>query len=112
MTDDRIFIQWLYWHKGNPHISLNFQNLFEMVCKYYYTQLSEQTFMAEGLRQWNGRRTYDGKKAVLRQFAIDWQLAFADFNYTQNELIRWQSFFEEYGKKYGLTREFTENGII
>ena len=107
-----MYIQWLFWHKGNPRISTTNQDIFNMVCKYYYTQLSEQTFTADGLRQWNGSRTYTGKREVLKDFAVQWQLAFSRFNYSQDDLIGWANFFGEYGKKYGLLREFKENGII
>ena len=54
---------------------------------------------------------YDKNKAILREFAITWQHAVNDWNLSFYDCIVWQEFFETYGKKYGLIREFHENGI-
>lgn len=51
-------------------------------------------------------------KADARQQAIDWQNSFSEQNLSWGELIEYQNHFEKYGKKYGLLREFRENGII
>ena len=47
-----------------------------------------------------------------RQYAIDWQSSFQDYNYSYGELIAYANLFEELGKSYNLTEEFKENGII
>lgn len=49
---------------------------------------------------------------LSRAIAQQWQADFANFNYSYSELAEWQNFFEEYGKKYGLIKEFKENAII
>lgn len=51
-------------------------------------------------------------KGKARQRAIDWQLDFANHNYSYGELAYWQNYFEKQAKRYGLTKEFKENCII
>ena len=55
---------------------------------------------------------YREKKAKAREEAIRWQAEFQDHSYSYSELVYWQAYFEKLGKRYGLTREFKENGII
>lgn len=56
--------------------------------------------------------TYKEKKAKIREEAIQWQIQSAERDYSYSELASVQNYFEKQGKKYGLTREFRENGII
>lgn len=56
--------------------------------------------------------TYERRKATARQKAIDWQLGFAEHNYSYGELAVAQTYFETIGRRYGLLREFRENAII
>ena len=56
--------------------------------------------------------TYQKNKEKAREFAVTWQQQFNDNNYSYLELADWQSYFEEIGRKYGLLKEFRENGII
>ncbi len=51
-------------------------------------------------------------KEVIRQTAIEWQANFPNHDYSLGELLYFQGIFEKYGKRYGLLREFRENGII
>lgn len=55
---------------------------------------------------------YQIKKAEIEYQAINWQTNFANNNYTWGELAAWGEYFEKMGKKYGLLKEFRENGII
>lgn len=55
---------------------------------------------------------YQRAKAVAREVAIDWQINFADNNYSWYDLAVFSAKFEKLAKRYGLTREFRENGII
>ena len=58
-------------------------------------------------------RGYYERQERLRSFAKDWQKAFQDLVSMSWEEVLWYSnFFEVYGRKYGLLREFKENGII
>ena len=54
---------------------------------------------------------YYNNQDALRAFAIEWQLAFSGAGYSWGDVLKWESFFREYGKRFGLLREFAENGI-
>ncbi len=51
-------------------------------------------------------------KGKARQKAIDWQLDFGNHSYSWGDLYYWGNYFEKLAKRYGLTKEFRENGII
>lgn len=55
---------------------------------------------------------YQKKKEKLRDEAIEWQLDFSNHNYSYSELADFSAYFSEKAKRYGLVREFKENGII
>lgn len=55
---------------------------------------------------------YQKRKAAARQKAINWQHEFADHDYSYGELAIAGAMFAKLGKRYGLTREFRENGIL
>ncbi len=54
---------------------------------------------------------YNKRKEELRQQAIQWQLDFSERTMSYFQLMMEQSYFYEQGKRYGLLREFRENGI-
>ena len=54
---------------------------------------------------------YLKRQAEVRQEAIDWQNDFANHNYSWGELAVWNDHFTQLGRRYGLLREFHENGI-
>lgn len=56
--------------------------------------------------------TYNELKERARQEAIDWQLNFANESHYMSELVEWVEHFNKLGKRYGLLKEFRENGII
>lgn len=56
--------------------------------------------------------TYQELKAAARQKAITWQNEFSENNYSYGELNYYQNYFEKLAKRYGLIKEFRENGII
>lgn len=56
--------------------------------------------------------TYQQGKERARERAIEWQFDFDNHAYSYGELAEWQDVFERLGKRYGLIREFKENGII
>lgn len=58
-----------------------------------------------------GKQRYLEAKEKARQEAIDWQLDFDNHNYSWGELAEYQNRFEKIGKRYGLLKEFKENGI-
>ena len=55
--------------------------------------------------------TYQENKEKARQEAIKWQNEFAEKETTWEELREAQNHFRELAKRYGLVREFAENGI-
>ena len=56
-------------------------------------------------------KTYLQLKEEARQEAIDWQLDFANHNYSWGEIAFYGDYFYKKGKRYGLLKEFRENGI-
>lgn len=55
---------------------------------------------------------YQKAKARARDKAVEWQSDFCDQNYSYGELVYWADYFRGLAKRYGLVREFEENGII
>lgn len=55
---------------------------------------------------------YQMQKARACDEAVQWQLEFADHNYSYGELVFFQDYFETLSKRFGLVQEFRENGII
>lgn len=55
---------------------------------------------------------YQKRKNAARKKAIAWQHDFENHNYSYGELAAWGEYFAKLGKRYGLTEEFRENGII
>lgn len=56
--------------------------------------------------------SYAERKAKAEQIAIDWSYAVGDTALSYGEHAAIDEFFERIGRKYGLLREFRENGII
>lgn len=54
---------------------------------------------------------YNRLKEAARQAAIEWQLTFGDNPISWNELAEVIERFYTLGKRYGLLKEFRENGI-
>ena len=55
---------------------------------------------------------YQRAKENVRNEAVKWQNSFNDHNYSYEELTYYGNYFEKLAKKYGLVKEFRENGII
>lgn len=55
---------------------------------------------------------YAKAKERARTMAIEWQNDCHNHNYSYEECVRMQNFFESLARKYGLVGEFKENGII
>ena len=58
------------------------------------------------------KNNYQIKKSQAREEAIEWQIAFSESNQSYAEMLEAQRRFQKLGKRYGLTKEFKENGII
>ena len=55
---------------------------------------------------------YQRAKERVRNKAVEWQHSFDNHNYSYCEIAYWGDYFERLGKRYGLVREYRENGII
>lgn len=55
---------------------------------------------------------YTKGKDNARNKAIDWQTDFDNHNYSYEELVCFGNYFSKLAKRYGLVKEFRENGII
>ena len=58
-----------------------------------------------------GGETYAERQDSLRNIAIDFQRAEQGYHFYWSDYCTVTNFFESYGRKYGLLREFRENGI-
>lgn len=55
---------------------------------------------------------YSEQKQKARKKAIEWQYNFNSQSYNWLDLANFSTYFEKLGKRYGLLKEFRENGII
>lgn len=55
---------------------------------------------------------YRRRQEEAREEAIEWQHDFCNHNYSYMELAEWGDYFTKLAKKYGLIREFKNEGII
>ena len=55
--------------------------------------------------------TYAERKENAREEAIDWQYETSQKSISYSELEEAGNHFEKLGRRYGLIREFRENGI-
>ena len=55
--------------------------------------------------------SYEEKKQQARNLAIDYSNNFSSLSWSYSELAEICNFFEKVGKRYGLLKEFHENGI-
>lgn len=70
--------------------------------------LKEHTFWTIHSRKLTA---YEKRQALARDLAIEWQSDLWEQGSDWYDIWRVQDFFYEVGKKYGLLREFRENGI-
>ena len=57
-------------------------------------------------------KTYKEKKENARRLAVDFRAYFAESIFSYGELGYFADIFRKIGKKYGLLKEFEENGLI
>ena len=58
------------------------------------------------------KTTYQVLKNYTRQAAIEWQAQASTKNYSYSQILGYQNYFAKEARKYGLIKEFRENGII
>lgn len=69
-------------------------------------------FVCDTERTRVGGKTREEKKAFARGLAIGWQRMLVDFyDCTYMDFVIAGNYFYKLGKRYGLLREFRENGI-
>lgn len=56
--------------------------------------------------------TYKEQKQKARELAATWQNDFANNNYSWEGVGEATNYFAKLGKRYGLLKEFRENGIL
>lgn len=54
---------------------------------------------------------YELAKNRAREKAVEWQMACSENVFYMSEYAEMTSYFEKLGKRYGLLKEFRENGI-
>lgn len=104
------YIRFKFSDGSNDYISFNTATFWEMLISHNLLQTGERSFLVTGCQKW--RKTYKQERAILRDFAIDWQYVANLCSYSYLDLAFWGDFFETYGRRYGLLTEFRENGII
>lgn len=57
-------------------------------------------------------KTYEQKKEEVREQAKAWQEENSITSKSYAQLINESAYFEKFGRRYGLLREFRENGIL
>ena len=55
---------------------------------------------------------YRRRKEQARAAAIEWQRTFGDTSHSWGEVAEQAAKFERLGRRYGLLREFRENGVL
>lgn len=55
---------------------------------------------------------YQNKKQRIRNMAISWQQDISNNSYSYEEFILFQDMFKRLGRRFGLLKEFKENGIL
>lgn len=95
---------------SNPFLALTPSRAFEFLTAFEYEQTSNKGFTLYNRTFSPG--CYHEKKRAAQTIAINWQADFERFSYSFYDMLCWQTFFEYLGKKYGLLREYRENGIL
>lgn len=107
-------IQFVLENGQKSRIVTSNKGFWDMVSNYTIEQINESTYCVLGRIQVLSVKKLSPRerlKAILHGFAVEWQYNCASLNYSIGELCNYQNFFEEYGRKYGLLKEFRENGL-
>lgn len=106
-SDDNGTIMKYSWNVKNDH------DLFTMIMNWKTKMLDTDTFICyHPTDSYYDKQSYVYYKRALREFAIEWQYNIQNTDVSYGDMLTWFSFFNKYGKRYGLIREFKENGII
>lgn len=106
-----MFMHFTFADGSNPYIATTTKAFLFMLMHYEVKQTEARDFLVTSDKQKAHPKGYRPTQEAIREIAVDWSWSGAEFEYSYQDLIEWQEFFHEYGKKYGLLREFKENGI-
>lgn len=100
----------VYELDNKKHFNIYYKN------KYGYEEWFKDTFSPEckyeTLDFKISGKTYQERKASLEDLAKDWQLHFSNFSWSWGEIAEITNYFYDMAKRFGLVKEFKENGII
>lgn len=91
-------LEWLHCHNKN-------------LTKAQYFTICECLDIARAQAAKTGAEKYAAAKERIRQEAIDWQQDISERPASYEEYCEAAEYFRKNGKKYGLLKEFHENGI-
>lgn len=104
-----MFIGYYELENNEPYFNIYHKSM------YGYKQWHEDTFSGvyniEILDFKISGETYKEKKESLKDLAINWQDNFSPLSWNYSELAKIGNYFYKNGKRYGLLKEFKENGI-
>lgn len=105
-----MFMHFDFCDGSNPYIATAPRTFWKMLNNYDVEQVGPYSFRVNKPRP-EHKCNYEYGKALLRDFAIEWQYNFSELDYSYGEMAIYNDFFATFGKRYGLLREFRENGI-
>ena len=108
--------KWFHFENGSNPYGVwgdRMDEFFRMIIAWQPRMTDANSFECpkEPTRAYSETVDYQFRKSALRDFAIEWQRAVGDISMSYDELAWYEEFFTKYGKRYGLLREFHENGI-
>lgn len=104
-----MYLHFIFANGSNPYILTDIDIMPKWFKNYDFEMIEANTFLLTE-RSNERKLTYTNIKNCIRQLAIDYDLN-AHVDYSYSELVEIQSFFRYFGRKYGLLKEFSENGI-
>ncbi len=105
-----MFIVYYELENNEPYFNIYYKNkasikAWEEEKKGYIYNIEELDLKISG-------NNYQEKKASLEELAKNWQNNFSSLSWAYSELEEITNYFYKNGKKYGLLKEFKNNGII
>ena len=116
---DNLTYEWFEEHLVETKSKVHVKEIIKAVIK----EQPQGNYLTEELNERLSKRTAEGenaknyrkRKEAARQEAIEWTEKYFTSDTAPSlswgELAEWQDHFRKLGKKYGLLREFKENGI-
>lgn len=96
---------------GIEHFSIYHKNKYGAYFEWFTDTFSPNCEDIETLDFKISGKTYQERKASLKDLAKEWQLHFSQFSWSYGELAEITDYFYKNGKRYGLLKVFKENAI-